>query len=264
MELFVATPCYGGQVTQRYFHACMALMLWAIGRGIGIHFETLGRESLITRGRNTLVAKFLDRPAATHLLFIDADIGFEPAAAQRLIEFGEAVAAGMYPLKTMDWDDAAIARARAGELISTAPLRYVGKPTGAPEPQQRDGFVAADYAGTGFMLIARAALQLMTEAYPELHYVAAHDSAETPGRNLFALFDCQIDPETRHYLSEDYTFCRRWRAIGGRIWLDTLSPLTHTGTHDFIGNPATRLVPNPGGMRPNLADPTPQTPDPRA
>lgn len=264
MELFVATPCYGGQVTQRYFHACMSLMLWAIGRGIGIHFETLGRESLITRGRNTLVAKFLDRPTATHLLFIDADIGFEPATVQRLIEFGEPVAASMYPLKTIEWDEAAITRARAGELISTAPLRYVGKPANAPGSQQRDGFVTADYAGRGFILIARPALQLMTEAYPELHYAAAHDSTEAPSGNLFALFDCQIDPETRHYLSEDYNFCRRWRAIGGRIWLDTQSSLIHTGTHDFIGDPARRLGLSPSGTPPSPLDPGTQTPRPRA
>ena len=55
-----------------------------------------------------------------------------------------------------------------------------------------------------------------------------------------------IEPETRHYLSEDYTFCRRWRDIGGTIWLDTQGSLIHTGTHGFTGAPSLRYpLPQP-------------------
>jgi hypothetical protein len=49
-----------------------------------------------------------------------------------------------------------------------------------------------------------------------------------------------IDPQTKEYLSEDFGFCRLWRALGGKIWLDVEAPLVHTGSHDFVGNPAVR------------------------
>jgi hypothetical protein len=51
-----------------------------------------------------------------------------------------------------------------------------------------------------------------------------------------------IHPETGEYLSEDYAFCHRWRAIGGRIWLDTQCRLTHVGSFEFHGNPAARFA----------------------
>jgi len=57
----------------------------------------------------------------------------------------------------------------------------------------------------------------------------------------YALFECLIDPVTREYLSEDFGFCRRWRTLGGKIWLDVEGSLTHTGPHDFVGAPALRF-----------------------
>ncbi len=237
-------------VTQAYLHSIVGLMLWAVETGLAIQLETLGRESLITRGRNALVARFLDLAETTHLLFVDSDIGFAPEAALRLLDFDVDVAAGMYPLKTLEWDALAVARARAGELISTAPLRYVGKPCEGEALERREGFITAEYAGTGFMLIRRQALLRMIEAYPELRYAASHETSEAPSPNLHALFDCVIDPVTRHYLSEDYTFCQRWRALGGRIWLDTRSRLTHLGAHEFAGEPAARFAESDGAMRP--------------
>lgn len=36
------------------------------------------------------------------------------------------------------------------------------------------------------------------------------------------------------YLSEDYAFCHKWRAIGGKIWLDTVGRLSPTGVHTFV------------------------------
>ena len=31
-----------------------------------------------------------------------------------------------------------------------------------------------------------------------------------------------------------------WRKLGGKIWLDVEGALVHTGSHDFVGNPALR------------------------
>jgi hypothetical protein len=238
-HIFLATPCYGGLITHRYFHSVLNLVLHSAAAGPRITVETLAGDSLIPRARNTLVAKFLAHPTATHLLFVDADIGFEPGQLARLLALDEDIAACLYPLKRMDWDNDAVARARAGELISTAPLRYVGKP--ADSPERRGAFVTASYAGSGFMLIRRGAITRLAEAHPELHCAAAHATLDAPAEHLFALFDTTIDPETRHYLSEDYTFCARWRALGGKIWLDTKSILSHSGTYEFVGDPSARL-----------------------
>jgi hypothetical protein len=103
--------------------------------------------------------------------------------------------------------------------------------------------VTAIYAGGGFQLIRRAALERMVVAYPETHFsrvqctpMSGSRRDEVQSSNLFALFDCIIDPETGTYLSEDYSFCLRWRRIGGEIWLDTASKLTHAGPYQFGGD----------------------------
>ncbi len=241
-HLFVATPCYGGAVSLRYMHGVVALLMQGLRQGFAVSLETLSYESLITRGRNTLVSKFLDKAEATHLLFIDADIGFDPRQVVRMLEFEEDVVAGMYPLKTLAWDAAALERARRGEGVDTAPIRFVGTPCEGDARVERDGFVTATYAGTGFMLIRREALLRLIEAYPETRYTAAHATAEAAqSPHQYALFDCVVDKASGHYLSEDYTFCQRWRAIGGTVWLDPRGVLTHVGSHDFVGCAAGRV-----------------------
>ncbi|WP_247878368.1 hypothetical protein [Azospirillum sp. TSO22-1] len=241
-HLFVATPCFGGMVTTRYMQCLMALFNHGRDHGFLVSAEFLNHESLITRGRNTLLTRFLDTPTATHLLFIDADIGFSPVQVWRMLAFDRDVVAGMYPLKLIEWDRHALENVRAGEAALTAPQRYVGTPcTGAS--LTRDGaFVTAEYAGTGFMMIRREAVLRMTAAYPQTRYRAVHTSARpSTSPNQFALFDCMIDPDTGDYLSEDYTFCHRWRALGGEIWLDTEGELLHIGPYEFYGNPAARF-----------------------
>lgn len=243
-SIFLATPCYGGLVHQQYMQSVIALMHHARSRPFDVNLALLGNDSLITRSRNTLVATFLDQPDATHLLFVDADIAFAPQQVERLLHFGEEVAAGIYPLKIYDWAQSE-QRQRSNdcqESPAEAAMRYCGMPFDGMHAQWRDGFATAPYAGTGFMMIRRSALERMIAAYPDLAYgamlVYPHQRA---GRAQYALFDCMIDPETGHYLSEDYAFCKRWRKLGGQVWLDTQSRLTHTGPHDFAGNPAARF-----------------------
>ena len=241
VHLFVATPCYGGLVHQRYMQCICLLLQYGAANGINVSVELLGHESLITRGRNTLVAKFLDNETTTHLLFVDADTGFEIQQVLRMLAFDKDVVAGMYPLKLIDWNQDAVARVRGGEPLDHAPIRFVGTPC---EPREQDGaFVAGEYAGTGFMMIKREVFPRLFEAYPQLRYTAAHN-ASNPSRspNQYALFDCAIDEDSGEYLSEDYAFCQRWRKIGGKIWLDTESRLMHIGTYEFFGSPKSRFA----------------------
>ena len=246
LHLVVATACFGGMVTQLYMKSVIGLLQAGAAVGFDVSIEMLGYESLIPRGRNNLVTRFLDNPKATHLLFVDADIGFGVEQVARMLTFDEDVVAGMYPLKLIDWGHGGLEQAQRGEPLETAPLRYVGVPCTGPERQQRGGFVAGLYAGTGFMLIKRKVLLELISAYPQTRYTATHvgtHSSDSPHR--YALFDCMIEPDSGHYLSEDYTFCRRWREIGGTIWLDTEGALTHVGSYDFEGRPQARFAAAP-------------------
>ena len=220
-KVFIATPCFGGVVTQAYMQSVISLMQYQAQPPLNMTLALLGNDALITRSRNTLVSTFLNDTDATHLLFIDADISFAPEQVTRLLAAGKDVVGAMYPLKALDWEDAARRQPLSRETTEAAALHYVG---------------------TGMMLIRRRVFEAMIGVYPHLQYKAIHayPRVQRTPSTQYALFDCLIDEDTGLYLSEDYAFCQRWRAMGGDIWLDTAARLTHTGPHGFVGNPAPR------------------------
>ena len=241
--IVVATPCFGGLVTQSYMMSILQLTQRAARDEFDMDVLMLSGDSLISRARSVLVGRFLDNPLATHLLFVDADISFDSEQVLRLLRFDKDFVAGLYPLKQIDWQ-AFPARAVRGEPLEAAGLSYVGKICTEPDLRVEDGFATGQYAGNGFQLMKRAVLERMFAAYPELQFKAIDTlTAGMPSKdNLFALFDCMIDPENGTYLSEDYSFCRRWKAIGGEIWLDLRSRLTHAGVQHFVGDCTSRFA----------------------
>jgi hypothetical protein len=210
--------------------------------GFDVAIVMLGNDALITRARSAIVAKFLDNPAATHLLFVDADINFAPEAVVRMLRFDRDFVAGLYPAKILDWQQALQRFGRTDETLEEAGLAYVGEICAGAALKTDAGFATGIYAGTGFQLIKRCVFERLIKAHPEAKYKALHafPRPSQPSDNLYALFDCMIDPETGVYLSEDYAFCRRWRAQGGEIWLDLKSRLIHTGSYSFRGNAPVR------------------------
>ena len=242
-RLLVATPCFGGLVHHGYMLSVCALMDRAAGEGFAVDLALMAGDALITRSRAVLVARFLDHPLATHLLFVDADIAFEPAQVVRMLRFDRDFVAGLYPIKSIDWA-ALPRRVVAGEALPGAGLTYVGTPLEGAEARVVEGFAAARYAGTGLQLLKRGVLERMVAAHPELRFRSLHTLADAQPRsdNLCALFDPVIDADTGEYLSEDYAFCRRWRALGGDIWLDLRSKVTHVGADQFRGDAAPRFA----------------------
>jgi hypothetical protein len=241
--VMVATPCYGGQSTVAYVNSVLALQRSCLERGVKISFNFRTGEALITRARADMVGEFL-ATEATHLLFIDADIGFAPEQVFRLLTFDADVAAAAYPFKRIVWEKVRKG-AQDGQIdLESVGLDYVFYPESEGPMTARHDFVRVRHAGTGFLMIRREALIRMCKAHPELRYKIAQRTADLKrdGPYSFALFECMIESETGLYLSEDYAFCRRWRDLGGEIWLDIRSTLTHHGPHAFKGDFAKRFT----------------------
>jgi hypothetical protein len=241
INLVVATPCFGGQLSVRYAASLFQLQkALRDQRNINLKIAFKDGDALITRARASLLSQFLDDPTTTHLLFIDADIGFAPDQVLRLIACGAEMCAAVYPIKRIDWPRA-FAAAGQGRDPSSA-LNYVFEVDNPEEVVAQNGFVKVRYAGTGFLMIRRGALLRMCQRYPELRYARDHSiDAATESENRYALFECMI-AEDGTYLSEDFAFCKRWTDMGGEIWADLSSRLDHIGPMVFHGDLASQFA----------------------
>jgi len=226
VKIVLATPCYGGQVTEPYMQSVLRLVFAGLD-GIDIAVLTTTGESLITRARNAIVAQFMAGDGDA-LLFVDADIEFQPENVRRLVDSGHPVCATPYPMKAIDWDRVVAARPATVVQAREAGVYSVVNAAGEPGP---DGFAPVLDAGTGFMLIHRRAIDLMCAAMPELAYQS--DQIGMPAGTQYALFDTSID--AGRYLSEDYTFCRRWQRLGGLVMADIQGPALHHHGHYTFG-----------------------------
>jgi hypothetical protein len=243
-KLFIATPCYGGALTEPYFKSILRLVFFFDKHNIPLQFGTIANESLVPRARNTLTAFFL-RSDCTHLLFIDADIEFKVEDVVRLIAADKDVTVGAYPKKGINWDlvrrhvldnkDSVTSDVSASG--SEYAINFNFKNLEERSIEVQDGLVSLKDAGTGFMLIKRAVFDKMTKAYPELQYNNDINVDKDLDQFTYALFDTIIEKSSKRYLSEDYTFCRRWQELGGQVWLDPNISLNHYGTYAFPGNP---------------------------
>ena len=238
MLLYIATPMYGGRAHARYCRSLLSLTDRLANEGIDTTLDVVGNESLIQRARNLMADRFL-RSQATHLLFIDSDLAFEPEAVLRLLRSGLALVGGAYPKKFYNWSKiGACLDGRAGEDVRTAGLDYNVNLDPSVMGVQ-NGFAPVLDTATGFLMISREVLEAVHRAHPELECV--NDITDQTGRvqrqTYRAVFECMIDPSTRRYLSEDFSFLRRAQALGFTAHCDLLSRLTHIGTLELAVDP---------------------------
>jgi len=224
-KVFIATPCYGDVVYSGYMLSMLRLS--SIHNTL-FQIYTLGNESLITRARNVCVSQFLQSDYQ-YLFFIDADIEFSELNIQRILDYDQDVVCGCYArkglflenLRGLDLTNMTLEEIQSKVLSFNYNISHINT--------MNNGFMQVDQAATGFMCIRRNVLEQMMEKYPEQKYI----EGDIP--YLYTFFDCVVN-ESKKYLSEDFAFCEKWRAIGGKIWMDTTQPLTHCGTFKFTGN----------------------------
>lgn len=214
VHLHIGIPAYGGLLTEPCFTSFLRFVLLAQKVGLTWSLDTMVNESLITRARNNLMAKMMYNKAATHFMFIDADIRFQAESIFQMIAYDRDIIGGLYPKK-------------AYPISYAINLKRETKVLGE--------IFTVDTLATGFLIFKRKVYEDLITAHPETKYVDDVGLGKQYEPYMYSIFDCFID-KAGHYLSEDWAFCRRAAELGYDMWAHSKVLLNHIGHHEFHGD----------------------------
>jgi|TARA_R100000149_G_C5880213_1_gene145134 hypothetical protein len=252
-KIFLGMPMYGGMLTEPTLHGLLELQNWTAQAGVSMRIQTMGNESLITRARNTIVSMMLDQTdfAATHLLFIDADIGFKWQNIERLICAEKDVVCGVYPRKHIHLEKIKdILKENPDATPEEMEARALGYNVNFDDPKNvtgEFGFFRVNEAATGMMLVKREVFRTMMKKFPERKYETDQivNGKYYRSNNCYDFFAVgpYMTAGQKRYLSEDYYFSRLWQECGGEIWADLAMPLSHFGNRQYKGHVGSLVEP---------------------
>ena len=234
-KVMIGTPMYGGLAYHGYISGLLKNSMVLRDNDIEMTWMFMANESLITRGRNYIADEFL-KSDCTHLMFIDADIGFDDDAIFKLLQHDEDFVGAAYPKKMIDWDTI-----RTGSILSTNPqnlrdhgasyvLNFLDNDR-TTRARNEKGLVEMKHLGTGFMLITKRVFKQQRE-----HRRQARAANFGQFANWYTeYFTTDVD-EDGVLQSEDWVFCNHWGDVGGKIWLDPTITLSHIGMHIYEGD----------------------------
>jgi hypothetical protein len=249
MKIMIGTPAYNGQVTTAYVETLLRLLDHFRARRPQVQFETrLLTSSILPFLRNLYASLVLEDDSYTHLLFVDADMGFSPALVERMLDAGKPVVGVMSPHRALDLtrlyalkdqiDDPNVARLVAIDYVNAGSVERSGDAV-----KMQGALLRVRRTGAGVMLIRRGALETMKAQFPNLW---CERIAETYARfglktGVLQCFEPMPD-EHGLYGGEDAAFCRRWvEGCGGEIWAVATETIVHVGPEKFVGHYATKL-----------------------
>lgn len=247
--LYILTPCFGGICHVNYVQCLLETIALFSHFKFPLKIEFCKNDSLISRARNNLIAKAMNDPNTTHMLFIDNDIGWNPVGIFKLIVSNKYLIGGAYPLKQYEWKNTLSINQEILDIKNTSFLKNEVSDDDAIRSKLlkfnvnflNKGLGVKDDAGkvmhiaTGFMMIRRETIETMFIAYPSTKYIDdVGFLTNDENKFAYALFDCCV--EDGHYLSEDWMFCHRWRKMNEDVYLNVGLNFIHTGMQDYSGS----------------------------
>ncbi|HEY9305001.1 MAG TPA: hypothetical protein VIO95_11990 [Mycobacterium sp.] len=226
--IFIATPMYGGMATAAYTSSLAQTPSIFMSNGLGLTYMYRVNDSVVANARNNLAHQFIESQA-THLMWIDADIGFNPMDIVSMVYADKDIVCGIYPKKEIEWKRVAqavkdgVPPERLSDHVGSFVVNLIGG-TAGQDYEISDELFEIGGGGTGFMLIKRGVFEAL--------------SADVPGYvqediTIKQFYASSIDPESGMLMTEDYHFCKLARNGGFKIFAAPWVHLSHTGTYVF-------------------------------
>ena len=240
-------PLYEGNISHVTLTGIIDLIQWFSSKNIEYKFYFISKDSLVSRARNTIVTKFLDDEdfSGTHLFFLDADIGFSHKNFERLLDYNKDLVCGVYPTKGINWE-----KLKTLDNKTVKPQNLMNYNVNFIDPSNiklDNGFTEVKEGATGFMLIKKEVFLKLKDNYSDLKFTPRPSSILSGSDNCYDFFKVGNYKDKNgnvNYLSEDFYFSTLWRDMGGKIFADLTSELSHLGKFSFYGSPSFNLKKN--------------------
>ncbi len=218
--ILICLPIYGGMIRAETMETVYSTGQFLTRCGIPNQLAWFSAAD-ISEVRNLFLTMWYDNyKQFSHMLFIDADMGFSPELIRDMIKFDQPLMGALYARREM-----------TPSIVGTAPVGHTIKDV-------QHGFLPASAVGGGVMMIARKMVDEMLRQKPELS-----DKMPPYLRNAMArlgdgmprilrMFDVIQTPDYR--LSEDVSFCKRAQDAGFPIWANVRHKIDHIGTFNYF------------------------------
>lgn len=250
-SLFVAMPTAAGIVRVETLGSVVRMTKALRAHDISVAVASTSHLE-IAASRNLLAAEFL-ASGRTYCLFIDDDMGFEPQVIGDMLAIGEPFVGVFCPKRSLDLDRFGKAYSDAMNGGSDDPLNtalaqsadFVGRPLRPTDAR----IVSAEQVGAGILLLRRDVFETLDRVDDTIPMVPG----PTGGKPIKTYFDRVYLKKRGGYLSEDHSFCHRWRnKAKGRVFAYAGRGITHNGNFgykaalvDLPDNPAKSRKPAP-------------------
>ena len=232
-SVFVGMPCYDS-IKRETVMALLKLFDQFRKTGIKAQFRTIN-SSLVTHGRNMVTCGFL-HSNYDYLLFIDADVSFEPEAVIRMLVTKKDIICTPYRLKLADMTIKYPVSFKDAKKIDIEELGMVD-------------IVEIEAGPAGLMLIHRSVFEQLMKKHsdykitiPENKLKEMNDevmgvpTSEDPiSEYLYNFWDTSFYLGSGAWKGEDLAFCDLVRGAGFKIHANIDSETTHHGTHAWRG-----------------------------
>ena len=221
----IATPCYDSMRVETTVSLIDTFS--TLGRsGVECKFKSI-KSSLVTHGRNLLTCGFLDS-GFDYMLFVDADVEFEPEAVARMLVPKKDIICTPYRVKEENIKYAV--KFKDPDFIKIEPF----------------DLVEIEEGPAGLMMIKRVVFERLMDKHPELkinfdkptrdkmnkEIGAIEDSVD---RYMYNFWDTTFRLDTGEWKGEDLAFCNRATDAGFKIYANLDSGTTHHGSWGFRG-----------------------------
>jgi hypothetical protein len=232
--IFVGLPCYGGQLMAENAANIERMLIAFEKSGMGYYTYRASMADVVDT-RNCMLTVWYDKhPESEYLLMIDNDMVFSAEMVFRMFMLNKPVVGAIYSKKHFAPQD------------KNGKVNFWEITVGEPLPEEErppvvDGFQLWKYVGGGILMIRRDAVTKLLEKFPEINDTTDPGFLTKTGVSRVILaFDKMLTPIGRH-LSEDYSFCERWRQCDGEIWGAVGWTVGHRGLHTFEFHPLSML-----------------------
>ncbi|MGI9482521.1 MAG: hypothetical protein ACR2OR_09210 [Hyphomicrobiales bacterium] len=229
MKIFLSLPTADGKLEVKTSYSNTSIRLMLQNSGIPSD-ETAISNSETVEARNVIAHGFLDSDA-THLLTVDSDMKVDPMFVKKMIELRKPFIGVATPARGIDLEKF-YENSRKYDDFQTAyvnTLKFVGS---FSESVDKDAeFIKADYVGGGLVLVSREVFKSIIESGQVESVGPRHMISEFH----YGFYNQLWRDELQNYHSEDFSFCERWRRVGGEIWCYVGPGIGHIGSVMFEG-----------------------------